>query len=156
MDPDAPQPDVPVTLPETSDTDASVTAPPEPVQQPAPAAEDTVTTPEPLDEAPVIAPTPDSAPANAPPFDPHSADEISFLKNVLGPKSAASLHARTASRLERIMELAKEKGTVDRTAVRLLLRVSATTASSYLTTLYSSGRLTRHHTQHDTVYKVVG
>ena len=171
MDPDAPQGDVPVIPTEAPGDDAPAltppVAPPEtPDDAPSVAATPTESAqqqlppvdPLPLPDSatPVTPPTPAPIAAPAVPFDPHSAEEIYFLKTVLGPKSAASLHARTNSRLERIMELAREKGTVDRTAVRLLLRVSATTATSYLNALLASGRLTRHHTQRDTLYKVAG
>lgn len=98
----------------------------------------------------------DPAVAAAPAFDPYSADEISFLKNVLGPKAIERRRARVNERLDRIMEFAREKGTIDRTGVRLLLRVSSSSATRYLTALVASGRLARHHTQDDNLYKVVG
>jgi hypothetical protein len=94
-----------------------------------------------------------AAPAT-PAFEPRSADEISFLKTVLGPKAWASHRARTAAKLDKIVALAREKGQIDRAMVRLCLNVSQASATRYLSALTKQGRLTREKSGHDWVYRV--
>jgi len=157
MDPDAPQGDASVMPIQAPVEDAPAIGPlPEPVSSPESDAPSPIPPPDlEVAENPVTpvsiesiltadpatptsgasAPVPQSADpavAAAPAFDPYSADEISFLKNVLGPKA------------------------IERTGVRLLLRVSSSSATRYLTALVASGCLARHHTQDDNLYKVVG
>jgi hypothetical protein len=89
-------------------------------------------------------------------FDPHSTDELNFLRTVLSPRAWASHRARTQARLDRIMALARQKGQIDRADVRDLLNRSKPACTRYLTALVKQGKLTRHRVLDDTVYRVVG
>jgi len=92
----------------------------------------------------------------APVFDPHSADEIGFLRTVLGPLAWASHRARTQAKLDRIMVMAREKGQIDRKDVRNLLNCSKPACTRYLTALVRQGKLTRQKSLDDVVYRIAG
>jgi len=156
--PDAPQADVSAPAddaPETVDPAPAAEPDPAPIPDPEPVSVPSSTAPAPPDPIPPAAPqAPQPA---APPFDPHSAGEIGFLRTVLGPRAWAAHRARRQAKLERLMAMAHAKGRpIDRTDVRLLLDVSAPTATRYLSALVRQGRLVRRHTQDDNVYEVVG
>ena len=148
-----------------AETSSTVTAPPVSVPTPidnvytnANEPENVPTTPVPavpVEPAPVI-PPPAAVTPPMPAFDPHSADELNFLRTVLAPRAWASHRARTQAKLDRIMALAREKGQIDRKDVRDLLNRSKPACTRYLTTLVKQGKLTRHRVLDDNVYRVVG
>jgi Mn-dependent DtxR family transcriptional regulator len=59
-------------------------------------------------------------------------------------------------RMERVMDIAREKGMIDNVGVRLALRVSRTSATRYLSELVREGRLTHHRKGNNVEYRVVG
>ena len=61
----------------------------------------------------------------------------------LWQKFLESLKERKAKRLEKILQLAREKGTITNDDVEKLLRVSDSTATRYLNQLVREGRLKR-------------
>jgi hypothetical protein len=93
---------------------------------------------------PVTTPSPVVTPAQPPaPWNPHSAEEINFLKTVLESRSVAARKAQVADRLERLVEHARQRGSIDRTEARLFLKVGGSTATRYLMALVRQGRLVR-------------
>jgi hypothetical protein len=92
------------------------------------------------------------APQSPSAWNPHSAEEINYLKTVLGPKAWAAHRIHRDANLEKVMELARKKGTIDRTDVRLHLQVAQATATRYLTELVHEGKLVRKHVQNDNIY----
>ncbi len=173
MDPDLSQVPPPEDIVEP--TPAPVAEPvlepiPTPIEEPA------TTSPQPIEPPPVVStpvpvesqneapqtPTPifvNPAPAPVPaPFNPHSAERIDYLNNVLRPKAIAVRHAKVAEHLDRLVAHAREKGSIDHKEVRLLLIVGKATATKYLTTLVEQGRLVREEKiggHHDVRYHAV-
>ena len=152
-------PDASVPTAQASSSDASESTPIlAPISDPA-----LPTKPEPIpivqqSESIPISVVPPSVPQVAPQiqatWNPHSTEEINYLKTVLGPKAWASHRIHMQTNLDKVMELARKKGTIDRTDVRLHLEVSQATATRYLTELVHEGKLVRQHTQNDNVYTV--
>jgi hypothetical protein len=169
MDPDSsqiPPENIPDTVEPTPPPEPATSEPIEP-----PTAEATTVPPEsvePITSAPE--PTPISAQnevLQAPavtistsasePFDPHSVDEINFVKTVLNPKAVAARKARVAKHLDDIVAQAREKGGIDHTEVCLLTKSAKSTATRYLTTLVRQGRLMREggRKHRDVIYHAV-
>lgn len=177
---DTPQQSVPDAPVETNTSDSPVTAsvpvesPPAPttvsedppsVTEPSPGPQSVVESVTPSVSVPIVpssvsapvVPVPSvsgAAPQSPSAWNPHSAEEINYVKTVLGPKAWASHRIHMQERLDKLMEFARKKGTIDRTDVRLHLEVSAPTATRYLTALVQEGKLIRRHTQDDNVYTV--
>jgi len=169
MDPDVSQPDIevpeepapPPPPPDPEPTEISPELPPqEPsvtgdTEAPEPVSSPAIATPPLAVTDPMVTATP-SVISNppAPAWDPHSAEEINFVKTVLTPKAIAARQAKARKRIERLMDLARKKGAIDRNDARLLLKVSQATATRYLTELVHEGRLVRKHILNDNVYTV--
>ncbi len=148
-----------LSVPVTDDDVASSTPPVSDVSSSTPADDDGVPiVQQDSAEPPVVqsAPVPVFVSAAPPVFDPHSADEIGFLRTVLGPRAWAAHRARTQAKLDRIMVLAHEKGQIDRKDVRNLLNCSKPACTRHLTALVRQGKLTRYKVLDDMVYRVTG
>lgn len=99
----------------------------------------------PLPEPPQAAPAASSASSQPPPAP----------KKSSRPRMLEIVRARKAARLEKILVLAAQKGTVTNDDVQLLLNVSDSTAARYLKQLAVTGRLTatgkRGHIRYEAV-----
>lgn len=132
----SPQPDSalkPVELTEAQTTAPTEAAPrTESVASPSPAAP-TEEKPQPVENMPV---TP-NIPASPPPI--ISSPDIRALKS----KAVEAVQARRKDKLEKIITLTKERGSITNDEVEKLLHVSDATATRYLAELVKQGRLRR-------------
>lgn len=133
-----------------ADTSASAEAPADkpaepiasstPEVQPAP-------TPEPVS-------TPPSSPTNPPtPFSKGSGEAVSPIKNLL-LKAKEMIQFRKRKKLEKILELAREKGKITNNNIQKFLRVSDATATRYLSQLVKEGKLTRQGKPKNAFYQL--
>lgn len=145
MDPDSSPVTPPEDIVETAESIEppaveTTTVPPEPVETPKPAP--TLIAVESQNEAPQSS-TPIISTSAQTPFDPHSAEEINFVKTALNPKAVAARKARLAKHLDDIVAQVREKGSINHTEACLLTKTAKSTATRYLSTLVKQGRLTR-------------
>ena len=142
-DASVPAPDSPAAAPAVPATPLAAEAQPDVAVAPA-VAEPVVDAPassipqEPVSESPVSAPTPTpaSAPAAAAP------EPQSFIRELLH-KARQNIQSRKAKKLEKIMALARTKGSITNDDAQKLLRVSDATATRHLAALVKAGKLKR-------------
>jgi len=170
MDPDSPQPDAPIEVPPSEAPVAPIV--PDPVQPPdpvpvEPAAEPSAPIEEPSEppvitiptnpQAPVTQPEPQTVPSQSvsPPQSPIIPEQVtpemaslfqSWLtayQKTFRSLGTLGLKKKHQKHLDRVVELAGERGSITRRELQLAMRLSAPTIDKYTHELVTSGRL-RH------------
>lgn len=134
-----------------------------PVQPPVPAPEVPVTPPSPVEPTPspeipqapdMPAPEPAPTPDIPPPTPTPAPQPVGTSFKAVLARGLEKIRFRKRAKLEKIVALARERGSITNDDVEKLVRVSDSTASRYLRELVATGRLRRSGSTSQTTYSI--